>query len=47
MNGLTLVGIAVVVLSLAYVLYGRWLARTWGIGPLAKTPAYRFEDGQD
>ncbi|MBQ7545047.1 MAG: carbon starvation protein A [Synergistaceae bacterium] len=47
MNGLTLVGIAVVVLSLAYVLYGRWLARTWGIDPLAKTPAYRFEDGQD
>lgn len=47
MNGLTLVGIAIVVLSLAYLLYGRWLVKTWGIDPNAKTPAYRFEDGQD
>ena len=47
MNGLTLVGIAMVVLVLAYLLYGRWLAKTWGIDPSAKTPAYRFEDGQD
>ena len=47
MNGLTLVGIAIVVLLLAYLLYGRWLVKTWGIDPNAKTPAYRFEDGQD
>lgn len=47
MNGLTLVGIAVIVLVLAYLLYGRWLVKTWGINPSAKTPAYRFEDGQD
>ncbi|MBQ7155899.1 MAG: carbon starvation protein A [Synergistaceae bacterium] len=47
MNGLTLVGIAIVVLVLAYLLYGRWLVKTWGIDPNAKTPAYRFEDGQD
>lgn len=47
MNGLTLVAIAVVVLSLAYLLYGRWLVKTWGIDETAKTPAYRFEDGQD
>ncbi|MBR0076208.1 MAG: carbon starvation protein A [Synergistaceae bacterium] len=47
MNGLTLVGIAIVVLILAYLLYGRWLVKTWGIDPNAKTPAYRFEDGQD
>ena len=47
MNGLTLVGIAIVVLSLTYLLYGRWLAKTWGIDPNAKTPAYKFEDGQD
>ncbi|MBQ7197430.1 MAG: carbon starvation protein A [Synergistaceae bacterium] len=47
MNGLTLVGIAIVVLVLAYLLYGRWLAKTWGIDPLAKTPAVRLEDGQD
>ena len=47
MNGLTLVGIAIVVLSLAYLLYGRWLVKSWGIDPSAKTPAYRYEDGQD
>ena len=47
MNGLTLVGIAIVVLVLAYLLYGRWLAKTWGIDPLAMTPAVRLEDGQD
>ena len=47
MNGLTLVGIAMVVLALAYILYGRWLVKTWGIDPEAKTPAVRLEDGQD
>ncbi|MBQ9565380.1 MAG: carbon starvation protein A [Synergistaceae bacterium] len=47
MNGLTLVGIAIVTLLLAYLLYGRWLVKTWGIDPTARTPAYRFEDGQD
>ena len=47
MNGLTLVGIAIIVLVFAYLIYGRWLVKTWGIDPKAKTPAYRFEDGQD
>ena len=47
MNGLTLVGIAIIVLALAYLLYGRWLVKTWGIDPEAKTPAIRLEDGQD
>ena len=47
MNGLTLVGIAIVVLLLAYLLYGRWLVKTWGIDPNAQTPAYKYEDGQD
>ena len=47
MNGLTLVGIAIVVLVSAYLFYGRWLAKTWGIDPSAKTPAVRLNDGQD
>ena len=47
MNGVTLVGIAVVVLLCAYALYGRWLVKTWGIDETARTPAWRFEDGQD
>ena len=47
MNGLTIVGAAIVILIAAYAGYGRWLVKTWGIDPKAKTPAYRFEDGQD
>ena len=47
MNGLTLVVISLIVLIAAYLLYGRWLVKTWGIDETARTPAYRFEDGQD
>jgi carbon starvation protein len=47
MNGLWLIIIAVAVLSLAYVFYGRFLARLWGIDPNRKTPAYTCEDGVD
>lgn len=47
MNGLTIVGIAIVVFVCAYIFYGRWLVKTWGIDPTAQTPAYRFEDGRD
>jgi len=47
MNGLLLVGAAMVVFVTAYRMYGRWLARTWGIDPQAVTPAKRLEDGQD
>ena len=47
MNGLTIVGAAIVIFIAAYMCYGRWLVKTWGIDPQAKTPAYKFEDGQD
>ena len=47
MNSLTIVAIAIVVLVAGYALYGRWLAKTWGIDPNAKTPAYTHEDGED
>lgn len=47
MNGLLMIGIAILVLGSAYVFYGRWLAKTWGIDPKAKTPAYTKEDGED
>ena len=36
-----------VALAAGYLLYGRWLAKKWGIDPNAKTPAYTHEDGQD
>ena len=45
MNGILMMVIAIVVLGGAYLLYGRWLAKTWGIDPNAKTPAYELEDG--
>ena len=47
MNGLHLLIISIVTLSLAYLLYGRFLARRWGIDPSRKTPAHEFEDGQE
>ena len=47
MNGITIMLIALVVLGAGYLLYGRWLAKTWGVDPKAKTPAYEMEDGVD
>jgi carbon starvation protein len=47
MNGLYLLMISVVVLGLAYLLYGRFLARTWGIDSSRKTPAQELEDGME
>ena len=47
MNTLVIVLIAAVILVCAYAGYGRWLAKTWGIDPNAKTPAVRLEDGKD
>lgn len=47
MNGLVIVLIGIAALSAGYLLYGRWLAKKWGIDPKAKTPAYTHEDGQD
>ena len=39
--------IAIVVLGGAYLLYGPYLEKKWGIDPNAKTPAYEMEDGVD
>ena len=47
MNTLVIVLIAAVCLVAAYMLYGRWLAKKWGIDPKAKTPAVIHNDGQD
>ena len=47
MNGLMVVGFAIVFFTAAYMVYGRWLVRTWGIDVDAKTPAHEFEDGKD
>lgn len=47
MSGILMMVIAIVVLGGAYLLYGRYLAKKWGIDPNAKTPAYELEDGVD
>ena len=47
MNGLIMMVIAILVLGGGYLFYGRWLAKTWGVDPNAKTPAYELRDGVD
>lgn len=47
MNTLVIVLIAAVVLVAAYLLYGRWLAKKWGIDPKVQTPAVKYNDGKD
>ena len=47
MNGIVIVLIAAVLLVAGYVLYGRWLAKSWGIDPKALTPAKRMEDDKN
>lgn len=47
MSGIMMMVIGIVVLGGAYLLYGRYLQKKWGIDPNAKTPAYEMEDGVD
>lgn len=47
MNGIVVVVAAAAVLAAGYVLYGRWLAKSWGIDDAKLTPAHRMEDGQN
>jgi carbon starvation protein len=46
-NGLIILIISVVTLLFAYLLYGRFLAKKWGIDPSHQTPAVKMEDGQE
>ena len=47
MNGATLLLISIVCLVAGYLLYGRWLARQWGVDPSRETPAHTEYDGVD
>ncbi|MCD7836180.1 MAG: carbon starvation protein A [Lachnospiraceae bacterium] len=47
MSALVLIILAIVIFVVAYLTYGRYLAKTWGIDPARKTPAYELEDGVD
>ncbi len=47
MNGIVLIFLAIAIFVIAYLTYGRWLAKQWGIDPTRKTPAHEMEDGVD
>lgn len=47
MNGLMLMILSLGVLVVAYIGYGGWLSKKWGIDPKAETPAHALKDGID
>ena len=47
MNSLPIIIVAIVLFIIAYLGYGRWLVKTWGIDEKALTPAHKFNDGED
>lgn len=47
MNGILIMLVSFAILFIAYVTYGRWLAKQWGVDPKQKTPAHTQNDGED
>lgn len=47
MSALLLILLSIVIFVVAYLTYGRWLAKQWGIDPSVTTPAHEMEDGVD
>lgn len=47
MNAIVLIVLSIVIFVVAYLTYGRWLAKQWGIDPTRVTPAHEMEDGID
>lgn len=47
MNSVVLILLAIAIFVVAYLTYGRYLAKAWGIDPSRKTPAHELEDGVD
>ena len=47
MSAIVLILAAIVIFVVAYMTYGKFLAKTWGINPAEKTPAHTMEDGVD
>lgn len=47
MNAILLILLAIVIFVGAYLTYGRWLAKQWGVDPKNVTPAHEMEDGVD
>lgn len=47
MNGIVVLLIGIAILVVAYLTYGKWLAKQWGIDPSKETPSHTEEDGMD
>lgn len=47
MSAVVLILIAIAIFVVAYLTYGRYLAKSWGIDPSKPTPAHTMEDGVD
>lgn len=47
MNAVVILLVGIAVLVVAYLTYGRWLAKQWGVDPSRSTPAHEMEDGMD
>ncbi len=47
MSAVVLILLAIAIFVVAYLTYGRYLAKSWGIDPTKPTPAHTMEDGVD
>ena len=47
MNGVLVLIAGIAILIIAYLTYGKWLAKQWGIDPSRETPSHTEEDGVD
>ncbi|CRF31902.1 unnamed protein product [Brachyspira suanatina] len=47
MNAFILLLLGMVIFFVAYITYGSYLAKKWGIDPGKKTPAHTLNDGKD
>ena len=47
MSAVVLILLAIAIFVVAYLTYGKYLAKSWGIDPTKPTPAHTMEDGVD
>lgn len=47
MNAAVVLVIGIAILVVAYLTYGKWLAKQWGVDPSKTTPSHELEDGMD
>lgn len=47
MSAIIIVLVSLVIFIAAYLIYGRWLAKQWGVDPTRETPAHTMNDGID